>query len=112
MTEKRRHPRFAPRATIQAINVINGRSLGIVSNLSRGGFMLMCGNNAPGRGEIFQLHLLDPREHELDIEVGATCIWREAASASGSYWCGFQFIDLSDDAAARLERYLDTLIGD
>ncbi len=109
MTEKRKHPRFPPKTTIQAINVIDGRSLGVLVNLSMGGFMLMGGRSAPRPGEVYQLHLLDPAGHSLDLEVGATCIWQEPASAKGSCWCGFRFIDLSEPVRERLEAYLGEL---
>jgi c-di-GMP-binding flagellar brake protein YcgR len=109
MKEKRKHKRFSLDKSIQAINVLDGRSLGVLINISEGGFMTMCGENSPRRGDILQLRLLDPEEKSLDIMAGATCIWQEEAHASNSYWCGFKFIDLSSDAHEVLSHFLEGL---
>jgi len=109
MKNQRRQPRYPLKTAIQAINVIDGRSLGILTNLSAGGFLLMCGREGPKRGDIYQLHLLDPKAHSLDIMVGATCAWREEAHATNSFWCGFKFIDVSPEAQQALDRFLETL---
>jgi len=109
MKEHRRQPRYPLKTAIQAINVIDGRSLGILTNISAGGFLLMCGKGAPKRGDIYQLHLLDPKEHSLDIMVGATCAWREEAHATNSFWCGFKFIDISPESQQALNHFLERL---
>lgn len=109
MKEKRKQKRFSLDQTIQAINILDGRSLGVLINISEGGFMTMCGENSPSRGDILQLHLLDPKEKSLDIMAGATCVWQEEAHASDSYWCGFKFIDLSSEAHEVLNNFLESL---
>ena len=109
MKEKRKQKRYALNKTIQAINMLDGRSLGILINISEGGFMTMCGENSPQRGDILQSHLLDPKEKSLDITAGATCIWQEEAHASNSYWCGFKFIDVSPEAREFLNGFLRDL---
>ncbi len=109
MKELRKHPRYMVRGTIQAINMLTGRSIGVLINLSAGGFMLMCGKDAPHGGDILQLHLLDPKEGRLDVIIGASCVWREEASATDSYWAGFKFIDVSPEAGKALDLFLEKL---
>ncbi|RTZ77573.1 MAG: hypothetical protein DSZ01_06555 [Gammaproteobacteria bacterium] len=109
MKEQRKQKRYPLNKTTQAINMLDGRSLGILINISAGGFMTMCGENSPKRGDILQLHLLDAREKSLDITAGATCVWQEEAHASNSYWCGFKFIDVSPDTLEVLNAFLRDL---
>lgn len=109
MKELRKHTRYMVRGTIQAINVVTSRSLGVLVNLSAGGFMLMCGKDAPRRGDILQLQLLDSREGRLDVTIGASCVWREEASATDSYWAGFKFLDVSPEAGKALDLFLEKL---
>jgi len=109
MKDKRKQKRYALNKTIQAINMLDGRSLGILINISAGGFMTMCGENSPRSGDILQLHLLDPKEKSLDITAGATCVWQEEAHASNSYWCGFKFIDVAPETREILNDFLEKL---
>ena len=105
----RKQKRYTLKNTVQAINVVDGRSLGVLINISAGGFMLMCGKDGPKRGDLLQLHLLDVKEKSLDIKVGATCVWREEAHATDSYWSGFKFIDISPETQETLDNYLNKL---
>ena len=106
MKEQRKEKRYSLNKTIQAINVLDGRSLGILINISVGGFMAICGSNSPKRGDILQLHLFDAKDNTLDIRVGVTCVWQEEAHASNSYWCGFKFIDIAPETREILDAFL------
>ena len=107
--EKRKQKRYALKHTIQAINALNGRSLGVLINISAGGFLLMCGKNGPKCGDLLQLHLRDVEGKSLDVKVGATCVWREEAHATDCYWSGFKFIDISSDTQEIIDNYLNNL---
>ena len=107
--QKRAHERLSPRSTIQAVNSLDGRALGVLVNISSSGFMLLSEEEHPMPGSIHQLQLLDLGNHALDISLGATCLWQEEASASNSYWSGFQIIDISDSNQEQLQSYLKTL---
>ena len=106
---KRAHERFSPRSTIRAVNTLDGRALGVLVNISSSGFMLISEEDHPTPGSIHQLQLVDLGNQELSISLGATCLWQEEASASNSYWSGFQIIDISDNNREQLIRYLKTL---
>ena len=111
MKERRKHPRYDLKTTVQAINVIDGRSLGVLTNISAGGFLLMCAGDFPQEGGVYQLRLLDSQKRSLDISVGAACIWRAKAHAEGNFWCGFKFIDVSPEARKELDAFLDRVSG-
>ena len=105
----RAHQRLTPRSTIQAIDTLDGKALGVLVNISHSGFMLLSEEEHPEPGAIHQIKLQDLGNTELDISLGATCLWQEEASAANSYWSGFQIIDISDDNQEQLNRYLESL---
>ncbi len=107
---KRKTERFPTKAGLQAINSIDNGTLGILINLSTSGFMLMSGADSPEPDSIYQLKLVDTLDNELNITVGATCVWREEASTNDSYWCGFKFLDVPPEAQQALNDYLSQLI--
>ena len=109
MSDMRHHRRYVVQSTVQIINVLDGDSLGVLINLSEGGFMAMGGPNSPKRGDVLQLHLLETNQQALNIEVGATCVWQEPAHAADSFWYGCKFIDLAPDSLAQLRNYLNQL---
>lgn len=110
--DNRSQARRFPQATIQIINTITGRTLGVLVNLSKGGFMMMSQGQGPNPGEIYQLQLLEPRNHELDLVTGATCLWRDEANAENCYWSGFQFIEMSPEARKTIQSQLLALDAD
>ncbi len=107
--EKRRHQRFAVDRPIQAINRLDDRELGRLINLSEGGFMAICGQGGPEPGHLLQLTIKDPERQALEIQGGVRCVWREPTHGGDGYWCGYQFIDLSDDDRRKLQSYLALL---
>ncbi|WP_456403693.1 PilZ domain-containing protein [Thiolapillus sp.] len=106
---KRAHDRFSPRSTVQVINSLDGTSVGVLVNISSAGFMIVSEGTHPSPGSIHQLQLIDHKHGDPDITLGATCLWQDEASASDSYWCGFQIIDISAQDQAKLNGYIDSL---
>ena len=109
MKEMRHHRRHVIQSTIQIINVLDGESMGVLINLSEGGFMAMGGPNSPKRGDVLQLQLLETSRQLLDIQLGVTCVWQEPAHAADSFWYGCKFIDLAPEARTQLQNYLSRL---
>ena len=107
--EKRKHQRYAVPHPIQVINRLDDKELGRVVNLSEGGFMAICGLGGPEPGHLLQLTIKDSQGQALEIQGGVRCIWREATHGEDGYWCGYQFIDLSDEDREKLQAYLATL---
>ena len=106
----REYKRYSPRSSVQAIDGILGDTLGYLINISKGGFLLACQGKCPQPSAIYQLHILDADNHAPDFHVGATCLWRDEASAANSHWCGFQIIDISPQDKVKLNDYIETLM--
>lgn len=71
--------------------------------------MIVSEGEHPGPGTIHQLQLQNNEKTVPDITLGATCLWQEEASASNSYWCGFQIIDISSRDRETLDGYIKSL---
>ncbi len=107
--EKRKHARFAVDRPIQVINHLDDKELGRLINISEGGFMAICGLGGPEPGNLLQLTLRDPQGQTLEIQGGVRCVWREPTHGEDGYWCGYQFIDLSEADRQKLQAYLTSL---
>jgi len=106
---KRAHERFSPQSTIQIIDKLSGEAMGVLINISEGGFMMLSEGNCPESGDIHQVQLIDHDSGDPNISVGATCLWNDEANARHSYWSGFQIIDISPEDQAKLDSYLQLL---
>jgi len=106
---QRVHDRYSPRSTVQVINSLNGRAVGVLVNISREGFMIVSEGEHPSPGTIHQLQLIDHNSGDPDITLGATCLWLDEANASDSYWSGFQIIDISAKDREMLDNYIHSL---
>ncbi|WP_457673872.1 PilZ domain-containing protein [Thiolapillus sp.] len=106
---ERAYDRFSPTSTVQIIDRLDGTALGVLINVSKGGFMMLSEGNCPEAGEIRQVQLIDHETGDPDISVGATCLWHDEANARHSYWSGFQIIDISPEEQEKLDRYISSL---
>jgi hypothetical protein len=86
--------------SIELIDINLEQSLGKLINISTGGFMLLASSNIPTH-QLFQLRLSMPEEDS--VEFGAECLWAQETSDEGHFWVGFQIIDISEQAIARIE---------
>ncbi len=71
--------------------------------------MIVSEGEHPSPGTIHQLQLIDHNSGDPDITLGATCLWLDEASASDSYWSGFQIIDISAKDREILNNYIQSL---
>ena len=108
MQEKRSNPRKQVEETIEIVDINAGEALGTLANISLGGFMLISRSETP-LNQLFQLHIRfpSPIDGEPGIDVGAESLWCNAATGSGSYWTGFQIIDISDQGVRLIERLIE-----
>jgi hypothetical protein len=111
--EQRKHVRLVPPETILAVNRVTDASMGILANLSQGGFLLIGEDTTLNQDGLYQIELRGPSNHaggELHVNLGAVCLWHSAAEAEGGQWGGFQIIDVSETNAQKLRDYLATLV--
>lgn len=85
----------------------SGDIIGELVNLSSDGMMLASCNQFD-YGSVRQLRIpLIKGEQIVDIRVGAESLWCEDANDSGTFWTGFQIIDISPQD----QLILDSVIG-
>jgi hypothetical protein len=93
--EQRRKRRIAIADYVEVADAHSGKILGQLVNLSVDGLMLM-GPAGITPGTIYQLVV--PLQTDASTEpllLGAENLWCHDANESGSYWSGFQIIDIS-----------------
>jgi len=56
---ERAYDRFSPKSTIQIIDRLDGTVLGILINISKGGFMMLSEGICPEAGEIHQIQIIN-----------------------------------------------------
>jgi hypothetical protein len=106
-SEQRRAQRKRVNFTAVVTDVISGKPMGFLGNLSAGGMLLIC-QQAPREEAIYQLQLplhgLGPQPR--NIEVGVQAQWHEHAASSNQVWAGFRIIAIGRDDAAAIDRWL------
>lgn len=110
MDDRRENDRIdAHHVGLQAVNGIDGETLGIVSNLSLGGMMLITNRELYADG-VLQLKL-DAPDHGA-IPMGVKVLWCTPANSPDEFWGGLTIIDISPADREALERLLDYLADD
>lgn len=106
-SEQRRAQRKRVNFTAVVTDVISGKPIGFLGNLSAGGMLLIC-QQPPREEAIYQLQLplhgLGPRPQH--IELGVQAQWHEQAASPGQVWAGFRIIAIGKDDAAVIDRWL------
>ncbi len=106
-SDQRRAQRKRVNFTAVVTDVIAGKPMGFLGNLSAGGMLLIC-QQAPREEAIYQLQLplqgLGPQPQH--IEVGVQAQWQERPAASGQVWAGFRIVAIGKEDAALLDRWL------
>ena len=108
MQEQRTHPRKQIEKKIEITDINSGDVLGSLVNISLGGFMLISSAEQP-LNQLFQLRIDFPApiDGETGIDLGAESLWCNDATGPGSFWTGFQIIDLSDQGMELVQRLID-----
>ncbi|MGP1666646.1 MAG: PilZ domain-containing protein [Rhodanobacter sp.] len=108
-TNLRRSERKRVNFTAIATDVINGRSLGHLGNLSADGLMLIS-SQAPRSEALYQISMTLPevgmQPPPRTIELGIQEQWQAHAASPGQIWAGFRIVAISDADASHLEAWL------
>ena len=105
----RKHQRIYLGTDVAVVDVLSGKHLGEIANITIEGLMLVM-REPPQPGNIYQLAITLPEEideHSV-ISVGADCLWGSESSIAGQHWAGFQIIDSSPVAEQLLEHLINT----
>ncbi len=108
MVEHRQSVRKPPDRPIEVLDVITGRPIGRVGNLSVDGMLLISQRALPANA-LFQLSFSLPSADgagSRPLEIGVNEQWGERASAPGQFWTGFHIIDISREDQERLTAWV------
>jgi hypothetical protein len=96
--EHRKSQRYRLETRVAVFNALSGEKEGMLGNLSNDGLMLIA-DHPVTEDALFQLSLSlpDGQGGERDIELGAQCLWCDAAASAGTFWAGFKIVDISVD---------------
>lgn len=108
--ERRRYERHAVQFYLRVHSEDGQRLLGEVANISLGGMKLMCA--APlARGHSYRCSMAVSLEsgRRESVAFAARCVWTGRDDVLGCENAGLEFIELSDDALASIERIIAEL---
>jgi len=96
-SEQRRKTRVTIPEHPQILDANSGKVLGELVNLSTDGLMAVSPDGI-ACGTVCQMRIpLVQGDRHVEILVGAESLWCDDANDSGSYWTGFQIIDISSE---------------
>ena len=106
-SEKRRKKRVTIPDHPQILDAHSGKVLGELVNLSTGGLMAVS-PDCIAYGTVCQMRIpLVQGNRKVEIVIGAESLWCDDANCSGSYWTGFQIIDISPEHQEILNTVID-----
>lgn len=110
--ERRRAQRKSPVYATEVIDLMHGRPLGRLGNLSDTGLLLI-GSLVPPGGAVYQVSVELPGPQRpgaapATIQLGIQEQWQDATIAAAQVWTGFRIISISPADSARLEAWLAT----
>jgi hypothetical protein len=97
---------------VDVYDSLRDQYLGRLVNIHTQGLMIV-GDVAVEEDHLYtlDLHVPEPVNGQLVIQLGADCLWVRDADLSGKHWIGFSIIDTSPEASASI-RALVELLGD
>lgn len=105
--EQRRAQRKRANFAVSVTDVIHGRTLGYLGNLSASGLLLI-GDWTPRNEAVHQVSVALPGlgPSPMTIELGVQEQWHDAAATPGQVWSGFRILSISPADAALLDAWL------
>jgi c-di-GMP-binding flagellar brake protein YcgR len=96
-SEQRRQRRVTIPDHPQILDAHSGKILGQLVNLSVDGLMAVSPRHI-NCGTVWQVRIpLLIGNQSMEIQIGIESLWCDDANESGSYWTGFQIIDISPE---------------
>lgn len=98
-----RDQRAAARKTlstlVQVFDTVTGERIGHIGNISESGLMII-GPGQMGEENLYQINFTLPEGDDgpsATFHLGAQCLWCSEAESTGTYWAGFEIIDITDE---------------
>ena len=102
--EYRKTKRVIPNVAIEIVDIISGKKIGNVLNISSEGLLVSCFSKVEA-GMLFQTQWNFAARGLKSIAVGMECLWSEA-QISNVYLMGFHIIDICQDDQDILDRII------
>jgi hypothetical protein len=83
--------------------------VGTIANISETGFMLVSTEEIQPES-VFQFEL-QFSDRDINVQLGAVCLWNAEAGKAGVFWNGFHIIDISDQAQSQLQQVMQALLS-
>lgn len=112
MPDRRGGDRIAVDSRIEVVDLVEARTLGVLANISRSGFMLRTAE-AIAAERLFQLAINLPLPHggARALEVGAESHWCQPGPSGGCFWVGFSIFDIAPNDESAIEDLVDNWRG-
>lgn len=105
--EKRRFPRKLLQQPAEVLDNDTGASMGILEDVSRGGFALVTNQPLrPAEQRNVTLVLPGPRESTHRVTLVAECIWCQLLNNQTDFVAGFALKDIDDQDAVALNYFI------
>ncbi|WP_263081053.1 PilZ domain-containing protein [Endozoicomonas sp. Mp262] len=105
--EKRRFPRKQLDKPAEVLDNDTGLSIGILENVSRGGFSLVTDRGIrPSEVRNVTLILPGPHESQHNVSLIAECVWCQSINEEKDYAAGFSLCDIPEQDAVALNYFI------
>lgn len=105
--EKRRYPRKPMEQPAEVLDNDTGASLGVLEDVSRGGFSLVTSQGLrPSEVRNVTLMLPGPQGSTHAVSLVAECVWCQSLSGRKDFSAGFLLRDINDQDAVALNYFI------
>lgn len=107
MQEKRRFPRKPLAQPAEVVDKDTGLVIGILANISRGGFSLVTDRGIrPSEIRHVTLALPGPHERQHRLSLTAECVWCQSLNEERDYAAGFSLCTLTEQDGVALDYFI------
>ncbi len=107
LQEKRRFPRKAPEKAAEVLDNDTGLSIGILEDVSKGGFSILTDQGIrPSETRNVTLILPGPKESTHRVSLTAECVWCQSSSDRTDFAAGFILCHIEDQDEVALNYYI------
>nr|WP_324258040.1 PilZ domain-containing protein [Cellvibrio fontiphilus] len=95
---------------VDVYDSLRDQYLGRLVNIHTQGLMVM-GDVALEEDRLYtlDLHLPEPINDQMVIQLGVDCLWAREADLAGKYWMGFSIIDASNESLQSIRDLVERL---
>jgi hypothetical protein len=104
--ESRRAPRRQVASRVPVLDTMSDEVIGHLGNLSESGMLLLA--NTPLLDDaLYQFRFQPGLRSGTAITVGVHLLWSGPANTPGQAWCGFRFLNISDEQREHIREWVN-----